>query len=265
MRLDQFAFLPEARPGQKSYLGYIAEHAVQEDWGPGFSHLARYVDYNFEIAHNLGMIKYEGDNSETAHYCLARVGNLVSATGEPITMAFVKNNVQYKQPWRFFFVFRGDRFNLIFGDNGAIEEDAPPAVVYAPPEYHAEYRLKWNFDHYLKQHEARVDEVLPTCLSDYQRFLFIYGAVTAAHAIAQQIAVPEWHRDRAAATGSYKWFLPLYLDGIDSSQRPTLVAAVDPDDAHRECLVRTLLTPDMAYPNARAICFNNARIRQWMA
>jgi hypothetical protein len=137
----------------------------------------------------------------------------------------------------------------------SIRVKAPKAPKYKYPKYRSDYKLQFNFDHYLKDHESRVKSILPN-LSPYQRFLILLGAISAAHRIAAQVAVPQWYRDKNAEAGGYKWLLPLRFNDPDTSLRPDLVAALDPDDNNKEYLVRTLLPPEYAYANARAVISN---------
>ena len=240
----------------------VAEFAVRENWGDNLQVLSIYMDYNFEIAREQGLLKFAKDDS----YCLWRVGHLVSTDGQPITVLFMKNRLENRQPFVATFVFKGESFEVSLGSASAttVREKAPKAPKYKYPKYRSDYKLQFNFDHYLRDHESRIREILPN-LTPYQRFLVLYGAVTTAHRIAAQVAVPQWYRDKNAEAGGYKWLLPLRFNDPDTSLRPDLVAAIDPDETNKEYLVRTLLPPDYAYANARAVISSiDAKISQWI-
>jgi hypothetical protein len=254
--LSEFAFV---RP---DIIKKVAEFAVKEKWGENeedLSILQKYIDYNFEIAYEQNLIKFAEDKS----YCLWRVGHLVTDRGEPITILFVKNRLENKQPYLALFVFKGIEFDAKVGDS-TVREKAPKAPRYKFPSYHANYKLNFNFDHYLSDHESRVAAALPN-LTSYQRYLIVLGAIQTAHLIASQVAVPQWFRDKNASAGGYKWLLPLRITDPDLSKKPDLVAALDPDNDSREYLVRTLLPPEWAYANARAVISSiDAKISHWV-
>jgi hypothetical protein len=256
--LEDFAYFPRAlAAGDKDYLTYIADFALKENWGDRLRYLERYVDSNFQLAYEQGLVQEAPDKS----YALWRVGNLVSRDNEPISILCTRNRTAgARQPYYFTRVFNSRRFDIIVeGQRTTVNAPDPPK--YQVPPYHPEYDLTYRFDHYLRDNKERAEQTFPT-LNDNQRFLCIYAAAQLAHRRGSQ-AVPQWYRDKRADRGSYQWLLPLFINEDDISQKPDLVATLDPDDAHREYRIRTLLPPEWAYPHARAISGHDPQFRTW--
>jgi hypothetical protein len=153
------------------------------------------------------------------------------------------------------------RFTVRVGEE-EFPENAPPAPEYAPPPYHADYKLVYNFAHYLDDHEQRVEERFPK-LTPHQRFLCIYAALELAHKRGTQAAVPQWYCDKNADEGSFQWLLPLFITSENLSAKPDLVATLAPDEEFLEYNVRTLLPPEFAYGHARAVTGRDPQFRSW--
>jgi hypothetical protein len=251
--------MPVPRPAlqEEDYIDYIARFAIRENWGPENRFLDTYVDWNFELAHDQGLVAEAEDKS----YALWRVGNLLTPDGEPITIACTRNRNPAREPYYFVRVFDKRRFILqVEGKRTPLE--ALGAPIYDVPAYHADYELTYQFRHYLEDHEERATAGMPT-LNDHQRFLCIYAAANLAH--KRREGVPQYYRDKRAPHGNYQWLLPLYINQDDVSKRPDFVATLHPIDEHREYSIRTLLPPEWAYPNARAISARDPQFRTWAA
>ncbi len=216
-----------------------------------------YIRDNFEIAYKEGKVKLDPNE----RYCLWRVGSLSTREGEPITILAMKNRVSGKQPYVYTRVFSRTRFTVRV-DREEMPEAAPESPEYDVPPYHAEYRLTYNFNHYLEDHESRVEERFPK-LNAHQRFLCIYAALGLAHKRAQQSAVPQWFCDRNAQEGEYEWLLPLHITSENISEKPDLVAILQPNDEFKEYNVPTLVPPEWAYGHARAVSGRDPQFRSW--
>lgn len=258
MQLSDFAFFPRRSfTKQDDYLDYIATYALKENWGDDRRYLVRYVDYNFQLAFEQGLVNEAPDGA----YALWRVGNLVTRDNEPISIFCARNRIEGKQPYYFVRVFNSRRCGIRVGGQ-ELEVPAPPSPRYDPPEYQADYDLVYQFEHYLEDNKERAEQALPG-LTEHQRFLCVFASAHLAH--KRGAAVAQWYRDKRADSGTYQWLLPLHITHDDVSGRPDLVATLDPDDAHREYRIRTVLPPSWAYPNARVLSGRDPQFRAWAA
>jgi hypothetical protein len=256
MQLNDFCFMPYS-DNRDDYRDFVARSAIDENWGPEKRYLQQYLSANFEIAYEQGKVKV----NEEKGYALWRAGNLVTRDAQPITLLGVKNHVSGKQPYFFKFVFTGERFSIEI-DGEKIPETAPEPPTYAVPAYHGDYKLSYNFTHYLDDHAERAGEVFPN-LNEHQRFLCIYAALNLSHIRHQNTAVAQWYKDKNADSGTYQWLLPLHVKSGNISDKPDLVATLDPVDEYQEYSVRTLLPPEWAYPKARAVSQRDPHFRSW--
>lgn len=256
MKLNSLVWMPYSDT-RDDYRNHIAQLAIDENWGQDFRYLYNYVHDNFEIAHRQGKVKIHPEE----RYCLFRVGTLLTREGEPLTVLALKNRVSGKEPYVYTKTFRRDRF-MVRIDEQEVAETAPPPPEYEYPPYHEDYKLVFNFSHYLDDHEQRVEERFPK-LTAHQRFLCIFAALELAHKRGKQAAVPQWYCDKHAEEGSYQWLLPLYVSSENLSEKPDLVAALDPVEEYEEYNIRTLLPPEHAYGHARAVSGRDPQFRTW--
>ena len=256
MQMSKFCFMRYKDDGD-DYRDFVARLAIAENWGPDNRYLQQYLAANFEIAYIQKKVKV----NEEKGYALWRAGNLVTKDAQPITMCCVKNFIAQKQPYVFKHVFIGERFTIELDDD-KIPEVAPEAPTYDTPTYRGEYRLSHNFKHYLDDHAPRMDAIFPN-LNKHQQFLCIHAAVNLAHVRHESTAVPQWYKDKNADSGGYQWLLPLYINSDNISEKPDLVATLEPLAEHNEYCVTTLLLPEWVYPNARAVSQRDPHFRSW--
>lgn len=256
MKITDFIWLPYS-DSKEDYRDHIACAAIEENWGPKRKYLFDYVSDNFELAHAQGKIKEPADKA----YFLFRIGTLSTRGGEPITMLAMKNRLPNKQPYVFSKIFTGNRFTIRL-ENSEVTEVAPSSPTYNIEPIHTDYNLVFNFDHYLKDHEERVSEKLPT-LNSHQRFLCIYAALQLAYKRADLCAVKQWYCDKNADEGNYQWLLPLHISEENIDSKPDLIATLDPRKEYSEYYIRTVLPPEFSYGHARAISMRNPHFSSW--
>jgi hypothetical protein len=255
MYLFQFAFVPP----QSNWLEQIARAAVPEQWGKDNSYLQTYCEANFEIAYDQNLI-YTDPQERVAVW---RVGHLTTAEGTPIYALFVKNRNENRQPY----VLKTVKWSYNLVVNYSVDRDAPEEKIPVPsppkepnykiPDYQQSYKIEYNWDHFLQEHKTRMEERLPG-ISERVLYLSIFGAVELSHRLYRLYAVPQYYK------GRYQYLLPLYITHDNHSGRPDLIATLDEDADRHVYFVRTLLPPEWAYPNARAIATNMAQIRSWL-
>lgn len=256
MQLKDFCFMPYSE-NRDDYRDFVAKLALDEHWGADNRYLQQYLSANFEIAYEQGKVK---ENKEKG-YVLWRAGNLVTRDAQPITILGVKNSLSGKQDYVFKFVFATERFSVEI-DGEKVQETAPESPTYDIPSYHGDYELSYNFSHYIDDHADRAAQSFPN-MNDHQRFLCIYAALNLAHRRHESTAVAQWYKDKNADSGSYQWLLPLHIKSENISDKPDLVATLEPLDEHKEYFVRTLLPPEWAYPKARAVSRRDPHFRNW--
>ncbi len=258
MRLYQFAFIgtPEQ---QVKHFERIAETAVQEDWGPNYSYLQSYCYLNFEIAYAQNLLYIDAEQ----RFAVWRIGHLVTDDGTPIYALFFENSLQERQPFKLVSILA--THNLVINyrpeRNGRAERihiATPPAPPkYQIPAYQPQYRIEYNWEHYFREHRLRMEECLPN-IPERLRYLGVFGAVELAHRLHHLNAIPQFYN------GNYQYLLPLYITHAHINKRPDIVAALREDRDRGVYTVPTLLLPEMAYANARAIATNIAQFRSWI-
>ncbi|MEW6048413.1 MAG: nucleotidyl transferase AbiEii/AbiGii toxin family protein, partial [Bacillota bacterium] len=125
------------------------------------------------------------------------------------------------------------------GEEERILIDNPPrAPDYRFPEYHPEYKIEYQWAHFLEEHESRMKQYVPEIVNPRTLYVAVFGATELSHRL-QRHAVPQYYR------GRYQWLLPLYITRSDLS-RPDLVAALEEDSDRGVYVARTLLPPEAA-------------------
>lgn len=258
MELNQYAWVDPNR--EPHWLSQLASEAVDENWGRDRTYLKYYCETNFTLAHAQGLI-YEDPEGR---YALWRVGHLRSADGAPIYAVFVPNTNPHRQPW-FFLTFLARRNPVVRLPGSArgtwqvLRPGTPPREPdYEPLTYSSSFMVEYNWDHFLKDRADRLASQMPEIENERVLYLSLFGAMELAHRHYPQYAVPSFYN------GRYQHMLPLYITTGDTRQRPDLVAVLDANEERGMYSVRTLLPPDWAYSNARAIALNTAAIRPWL-
>lgn len=257
MQLNDFCFMPYSET-RDDYRDDLAKLAINEDWGgPEKRYLFPYVAANFEIAHEQGKVV---ENHEDG-YAIWRAGTLVTRDAQPLTILAVRNKVSNKQPYHYRKVLFGERLEFD-ADGKKVHATPPEAPTYVIPPYNGDYKLSYNFAHYLEDHAERASEKFPN-LNEHQRFLCIYAALNLAHKRYESTAVPQWYKDKNAEKGGYQWLLPLHIRSENITEKPDLVATLEPIDEYEEYNVRTLLPPEWAYAKARAVSQRDPHFSSW--
>ncbi len=256
MRLRAFAYTPPTI----DYLQQIVSKAVRENWGANNSYLRSYCETNFEIAAAQGLLYKD----PKGRFAIWRIGHLVTNDGTPLFAFFAKNAQEGREP--FVLITVRATHNLVYRyrpspnapEESILIAEPPKEPRYVIPEYQAGYRIEYDWEHFLRDHRTRLEELLPDVRGDRLLYLAIFGSVEIAHRLHKLNAVPQYHQ------GRYQYLLPLYITHDQFSRRPDLVAALDEDRDRHVYTVQTLLPPEWAYPNARSISLNIAQFRSWV-
>jgi hypothetical protein len=237
----------------------LAEKAKKEQWdfqreefkkpNVNFPILINYLNYTFMRLQQQRKISYSPDNNKA---CINT--GLQTPEGKDIFATFYRNHVaaDRAQPdWNLFGYFDA------YSDKVREFEPLPDLAAYVdePAELVFDHRLEMEVDykHILTENKERLPEVLQT--SPPLARNAVEGAIRQLKERLKRnykLAVPHWYNERV------QLLLPLSITD-DSMADVALVA--EKDVARNKYMVRTILTMDMAYLDARVICSPD---RQWL-
>lgn len=237
----------------------LAEKAKNEAWdflraefkkpGADFPIIASYLNYAFVRLQQQGKIKYSTDNSKA---CINT--GLQTPEGKDIFATFYRNNaaVEKEQPdWTLFGYFDA------YSDKVRDFEPLPDIATYIddPGElvFDHRYELEVDYKHILTDNKERLPDVLQSNASLARNA--VEGAIRQLKERLKRnykLAIPHWYNERV------QLLLPLSITD-DNTADVALVA--EKDVQRKKYMVRTILTMDMAYLDARIIC---APDRQWL-
>lgn len=237
----------------------LARKAKNESWnfersefrkeGANYPILSSYLNFTFRRIQEQGKIKYSSDGSKA---CINT--GLQTPEGKDIFATFYRNtrSEERKQPdWSLFGYFDA------YSDKVRDFEPLPDIATYIddPSELVFDHRLELEVDyqHILGDNSERLPEVLQgnSTLARHA----VEGAISQLQERLKRnykLAVPHWF------DGKIQLLLPLSITD-DSSADVALVAEKDAD--RNKYMIRTVLSMDMAYQDARVIC---APDRQWL-
>lgn len=237
----------------------LAEKAKEEGWnfhrpefkkpGTDFPIIASYLNYAFARLQQQGKIKYSPDNTKA---CINT--GLQTPEGKDIFATFYRNNsaVEKAQPdWTLFGYFDA------YSDKVRDFEPLPDIATYIddPGELVFDHRfeLEVDYKHILTDNKERLPDVLQSNSALARNA--VEGAIRQLKERLKRnykLAVPHWYNERV------QLLLPLSITD-DNTADVALVA--EKDTPRKKYMVKTILTMDMAYLDARIIC---APDRQWL-
>ena len=237
----------------------LAEKAKTEQWdfdrlefkkpGRSFPIIANYLNFTFLRLQQQSKIRYSSDNTKA---CINT--GLQTPEGKDIFATFYRNQnaVERNQTdWILFGYFDG------YSDKMREFEPLPDIATYIddPSElvFNHHFELEVDYKHILNDNRERLPSVLqgnPALARNA-----VEGAVRQLKERLKRnykLAVPHWYDERI------QLLLPLCITD-DNIADVALVA--ERDVQRKKYMVRTVLTMDMAYVDARIIC---APDRQWL-
>lgn len=209
--------------------------------------LSSYLNFTFMRIQDEDKILYSTDGGRACF----NTGLLGRTYGEEIYAFFERNrNGAGNQDW-FFRQFATNsnaiRRSLMNGFAGMPEvAEYYNAENYRDLFFNLEYKTIIVSEHVVEDNAFR----LPTRFQDNPHLAMstIQGAIDKLYAKVRRnykIAVPHWH------DGRIQLLLPLYLT---DPHKPDLALVAERVDAQKCYVIRTILTMDMAYKDARLIC-----------
>jgi hypothetical protein len=237
----------------------LARMAKPEEWnyqrsqfkrpGQAFPILTSYVNYTFLRLQQLDRISYSADDSRACFNT-----GLQTPNEKDIFATFFrnKNAEEREQPaWTHFGFF--DSYSERLADFRPLPEIATYIRDPAELVFDTSYEFEINFDHIFDQNRDRLPEVLR------DNSTLAISAIKGSLDLLKQkiirnykIAIPHWHDNKM------QLLLPLNLT---SENEADLALVADKDSTGRIYRIRTVLTMDMAYVDARLITRPD---REWL-
>lgn len=237
----------------------LARMAKPEEWdfhrsqfkrpGQAFPVLTGYLNYTFLRLQELDRIAYAGDDSRACFNT-----GLQTPNEKDIFATFFRNRLaaEREQPaWNLFGFF--DSYSDKLSDFRPLPKIANYVEDPANLVFDTSYEFEINFDHIFDQSKDRLPEILRD-----NRTLAISAIQGSVQLVAQKVirnykvAIPHWHEGRMQ--------LPLPLN-LTSENEADLALVADKDEARGIYRIRTVLTMDMAYVDARLITRPD---REWL-
>lgn len=237
----------------------LAAMAKQESWnfqneefkvnGQEYIILRNYLNFTFLRLQQQGKIAYSQDGSRACF----NTGLQTSSEKDIFATFFRKNkSEQVKRPQWTFYAF-ADSYSDKIKDYSPLPEVATYIEDSSDLVFDLSYDLEINVEHIVKQNSDRLPEVF----QGNERL-----AMTAIHGATEflkekirrnyKIAIPHWYKDKI------QLLLPL---NISSDEKADMALVADKDKDRRIYRIKTALTMDMAYIDARLICRPD---REWL-
>lgn len=228
------------------WLRDLRRNLREEPWGGDRLRILEiYLIGNFEIAVSQNAV------FEDSHIAFWKAGHLMTPSMDEVWMFYKKNDPGYSQPWRFEGVRFGKRpFNTI--DTAGCQFSYESLTLHEDWNLYVEPR---NLYHILVDRQERLGSILGKEIAQQPHFLFraIYGELHLQFREAGGILL-QWYR------GSYSFLAPLYLSQPDA---PDLCAALTIDEEGQRYHLRTLLSLEQAYANARSVVLSRSQLPAW--
>ncbi|WP_208020474.1 DUF3825 domain-containing protein [Vibrio viridaestus] len=237
----------------------LADMAKPEDWNfsqeqyrkeyTQFPILISYLNFTFLRLQQQDKIKVTSDGTRACFNT-----GLQTRSGKDIFATFFRNNNasdNNQSDWKWYGFFDG--YSAKMKDFEPLPDiatyiDDPSLLVF---DYR--YELEIDFNHILNDNRERLPEILQS--NPVLARNAVEGAINQLKDKLRRnykMAIPHWYDERI------QLLLPLCI--TDDTQADVVVVA-EKNSERRKYMVRTVLTMDMAYQNARVIC---APDRQWL-
>lgn len=211
--------------------------------------LTGYLNYTFLRLQELDRIAYSSDDSRACFNT-----GLQTPNEKDIFATFFRNKLaaeKDKPTWTLFGFF--DSYSEKLSDFRPLPEIASYIDDPADLVFDTSYEFEINFDHIFEQNKERLPEILRD-----NRNLAISAIQGSVQLLRQKIirnykiAIPHWYESKM------QLLLPLNLT---SENEADLALVADKDKARRIYRIRTVLTMEMAYLDARLITRPD---REWL-
>jgi hypothetical protein len=230
-RLHRFAFVPE------NLVEKLAHEALAEHWGNNNFVLRKYLAVHVPWSIDQGRFTLGEDQ------LYVTAGHLQTRYGTPLFLVLQKIEEAGKSPWRL--VATGSQIS-------APELPTPPEIP-DPPELDRGAEIVMSHDHILGDNSDRVAFLRDT--PPVAQMCAVAGAIQWS--INRGLQMANWY------FGQMNYIVPLYLQSRENITRsPDLIAPVQVSPGN--LIVRTVLEPHMAYPNARVAVNRHDQLPAWL-
>lgn len=214
-----------------------------------FPILTNYLNYTFLRVQELGLIAYSGDGNRGCFNT-----GLQTPQGKDIFVTFYRNRdaSRRNQPDWTWFTFAESYSNKLDSFR-PLPEIATYVTDASDLVFDTSYEIDINFEHIVDKNADRLPEVLRS--NPALAIVAIRGAVERLKDRVlrnYKIAIPHWYEGRV------QLLLPLNLTSDDKAD---LALVADRDKSTRLYRIRTILSMDMAYIDARLITRPD---REWL-
>ncbi|NTV67043.1 MAG: DUF3825 domain-containing protein [Chlorobaculum sp.] len=229
-RLRNFAYLPTGIVHQ------LAKDALTEEWGINEYALEKYLAVHIPWSIEQGKFT----NSYNQFYVTA--GHLQTRYGTPLYLVFGQNN-QGEPPWRL----------IKAGSNIKAPELPVSPDIPEPPTIPMGKEIVMMHDHILGDNAERVPFLSNTPL--VAQMCAVSGAIQWS--LNRNLQLSYWYY------GKMQYLVPLYLENRENiALAPDAVAPIQINP--NSLLVRTVLSPDMPYANARVAVHRHDQLPPWL-
>jgi hypothetical protein len=230
-RLHRFAFVPE------NLIERLAHEALTEHWGRNNFVLRKYLAVHVPWAIDQGRFTLGEDQ------LYVTAGQLQTRYGTPLYLVFQQIEELGRSPWRLVAV--GSQIS-------APELPTPPETPRAPDlERGAE--IVMSHDHILGDNIDRVAFLRDT--PRVAQMCAVAGAIQWS--LNRGLHLPNWY------FGQMNYIVPLYLQSRENITRsPDVIAPIQVSPGN--LIVRTVLDPPMAFPNARVAVNRHDQLPAWL-
>lgn len=237
----------------------LANMAKPEEWNfqrPEFRKrrqlfpiLVNYLNYTFVRCQELDLIRYSGDSRACFNT------GLQTPNEKDIFATFYRNKgaKEHDAPdWTFYAFF--DRFSWQLSEYHPLPDIASYIESASDLVFDTSYSFDVDYDHLFRDNRDRLPEKLRDDLKLARAS--IEGnlpLLTERVRRNYKIAIPHWYRGRIQ--------LLLPLDVTDDTEGADLALVAEKDESAKRYRIKTVLTMDMAYKNARLITRPD---REWL-
>jgi hypothetical protein len=230
-RLHRFAYVPEA------LIEKLAREALAEHWGNESFVLRRYLAVHFPWAIEQGRFT-QGDEQ-----LYVTAGQLQTRYGTPLFLVFQRSEPPGRSPWRL----------VATGSQKSGPELPTPPETPRPPALERGAEIVMSHDHILGDNVDRVAFLRDT--PPVAQMCAVAGAIQWS--LNRGLQLPHWY------FGQMNYIVPLYLQSRENITRtPDVIAPIQVSPGN--LIVRTVLDPPMAFPNARVAVNRHDQLPAWL-
>jgi hypothetical protein len=230
-RLHHFAFVPD------NMVAKLAKEALSEQWGANNFVLRKYLAVHVPWSIEQDRFTLGKDQ------LYVTAGQLQTRYGTPLFLVFQRINEAGKSPWR-----------LVAAGSEISAPELPTAPeIPPPPDLERGAEIVMLHDHILGDNSQRVGFLADT--PPVAQMCAVAGAIQWS--LNRGLQLNNWY------FGRMNYIVPLYLQSRENITRsPDVIAPIQVSPGN--LVVRTVLEPHMAYPNARVAVHRHDELPAWL-